>query len=187
MLEFSPSFPLEELKGRIEDGWFDEEVLIYLKNALNSQDKEKLLDGTIKPYDYFELDILIRDKGWRYTTITSDNYSDMDEETLKIVKERIDMLFEQAKKECGITNVPEEVKEKLTVEEAIEQLKDLRKDRESFLNDNDIKAIDVALKALELIKQYDTNYLKKIINADFKDSNFTVKVDYCEGRSKEDD
>lgn len=159
MLELAPSFPMEELKQRVEDGWFDEEVLIYLKNALDSSDKEKLLNGTIRPYDLFELEILIRDKGWKQVYISSQDYSEMDSDTLKAVKKRIDILFQKAKEECGIKNTTEEVQEEMTVEEAIEQLKDLRKDRESFNKEDadevykkDIQAIDCAINVLERVK-----------------------------------
>lgn len=155
-----PTFPLEELQKYVEDGWFDEEVLVHLKNILNSEDGEKLLNGTIKPYDLFELDVQIKDLAWRTVTITSDNYSDMDLDTLKIVKERIDKLFEKAKKECGIKDTTEEIKSEITIEEAIEQLKDLRKDRESFNEEDadevykkDIQAIDYAITVLERVKQ----------------------------------
>lgn len=63
---------------------------------------EKLLNGEIKPYDLFELDIMIRDRGWMQVYINSQEYADMDSETLNVVKERIDRLFEQAKEECRV-------------------------------------------------------------------------------------
>ena len=59
MLEFTSPVPMEKLKEKIEEGWFDEEVLIHFVNALKGPDKEKLLNGEIKPYDLFELDIMI--------------------------------------------------------------------------------------------------------------------------------
>lgn len=102
MLEFTSPVPMEKLKGKIEEGWFDEEVLIHLVNALKGPDKEKLLNGQIKPYDLFELDIMIRDRGWKQVYINSQEYADMDSETLNVVKKRIDRLFEQAKEECRV-------------------------------------------------------------------------------------
>nr|DAL93454.1 MAG TPA: hypothetical protein [Caudoviricetes sp.] len=102
MLEFTSPVPMEKLKEKIEEGWFDEEVLIHFVNALKGPDKEKLLNGEIKPYDLFELDIMIRDRGWMQVYINSQEYADMDSETLNVVKERIDRLFEQAKEECRV-------------------------------------------------------------------------------------
>lgn len=102
MLEFTSPVPMEKLKEKIEEGWFDEEVLIHFVNALKGPDKEKLLNGEIKPYDLFELDIMIRDRGWKQVYINSQEYADMDSETLNVVKKRIDRLFEQAKEECRV-------------------------------------------------------------------------------------
>lgn len=102
MLEFTSPVPMEKLKEKIEEGWFDEEVLIHFVNALKGPDKEKLLNGEIKPYDLFELDIMIRDRGWMQVYINSQEYADMDSETLNVVKKRIDRLFEQAKEECRV-------------------------------------------------------------------------------------
>lgn len=153
-----PSFPLEKLKEYVEDGYFDDEVLLHLINELKGENKEALLNGEIKPYDCFELQILIRDLGWKEVYIDSDNYSDMDSETLDVVKKRIDMLFEQAKEECGITNAVEKdtPEEEMTIEEAIDQLKDLKKDREDWIEaggdtkdfEKDIQAIDIAIKLM---------------------------------------
>lgn len=110
MLEFTSPVPMEKLKEKIVEGWFDEEVLIHLVNALKGHDKEKLLNGEIKPYDLFELDIMIRDRGWKQVYINSREYAGMDSETLNVVKKRIDRLFEQAKKECRVDiDVTEEV------------------------------------------------------------------------------
>lgn len=102
MLEFTSPVPMEKLKEKIEEGWFDEEVLIHFVNALKGPDKEKLLNGEIKSYDLFELDIMIRDRGWKQVYINSQEYADMDSETLNVVKKRIDRLFEQAKEECRV-------------------------------------------------------------------------------------
>lgn len=100
MLEFTSPVPMEKLKEKIEEGWFDEEVLIHFVNALKGPDKEKLLNGEIKPYDLFELDIMIRDRGWMQVYINSQEYADMDSETLNVAKKRIENLFEKAKEEC---------------------------------------------------------------------------------------
>ncbi|BBK76902.1 hypothetical protein [Clostridium butyricum] len=118
MLEFTSPVPMEKLKEKIEEGWFDEEVLIHFVNALKGPDKEKLLNGEIKPYDLFELDIMIRDRGWMQVYINSQEYADMDSETLNVVKKRIDRLFEQAKEECRVDiDGTEEVAPEVPVQE----------------------------------------------------------------------
>lgn len=118
MLEFTSPVPMEKLKEKIEEGWFDEEVLIHFVNALKGPDKEKLLNGEIKPYDLFELDIMIRDRGWKQVYINSQEYADMDSKTLNVVKKRIDRLFEQAKEECRVDiDGTEEVAPEVPVQE----------------------------------------------------------------------
>ena len=126
-----PSFPLEKLKDYAEEGYFDDEVLPHLINELKGENKEALLNGEVKPYDCFELQILIRDLGWKQVYIDS---------------------------ECGITDEPQKdtSEEKIKIEEAIDQLKGLRKDRKEWIEaggdtetfEKDIKAIDVAIKAM---------------------------------------
>ena len=72
----------------------------------------------------------------------------------------------------------------MTIEEAIAQLKDLRKDRESFLaNDEpdsefakDIEAIDVAIEALE-----ETAELKRLLRLALNDFEFIYDEHSCAG------
>lgn len=72
----------------------------------------------------------------------------------------------------------------MTIEEAIAQLKDLRKDREGFLKNDepdsefakDIEAIDVAVKALE-----ETAELKRLLRLALNDFEFIYDEHSCTG------
>ncbi len=104
MIEFDPSFPLEELKERVNNGYFDEEVCTYLLETLkeDSNDSKELMSGEISPYDFFTLIILEKDKGWRSHYISSTEHGTVDKEIIDLLKNRIDMLFEKAKSDLGI-------------------------------------------------------------------------------------
>jgi len=100
MISFSPIFKLSQLKEKVNEGHFDDEVYDYLMGVLSDyslcyEDGLKLLNGEIKPYDFFELSIE-GEKG-KYYYITSNSYLEIETELYKLLKDRIYIIYDKVK------------------------------------------------------------------------------------------
>ncbi|WP_143329052.1 hypothetical protein, partial [Clostridium puniceum] len=99
MLEFGVDFPLEELEERVNAGYFDEELYIFLSATLksDSEDAKKLISGQMTPYKFFSLQIKERDKAWLARYISEEEQEEVSKEVVTLLKNRIDMVFEKVK------------------------------------------------------------------------------------------